>query len=43
MTIKVMIRTDTVLFKRIDELDSLDSDNIKIIEIIIKEIKYEVD
>jgi hypothetical protein len=37
-----MIRTDTVLFKRIDELDSLDSDNIKIIEILIKEIKYEV-
>jgi hypothetical protein len=25
-----MIRTDTVLFKRIDELDSLDSDKIKI-------------
>jgi hypothetical protein len=33
----------SILFKRIDELDSLDLDNIKIIEIIIKEIKYEVD
>jgi hypothetical protein len=26
----------SILFKRIDELDSLDLDNIKIIEIIIK-------
>jgi hypothetical protein len=33
---KVMIRTDTILFSRIDELDSLDLDNIKIIEILIK-------